>query len=84
VTIQVIQTTDTNTYKLPDAAIAHNEGKSYVFIRVKEGFKLNQITLLGKQSDGSVVTGDFSGNEDVAINNAAALKAIWLGLGSGE
>jgi membrane fusion protein, heavy metal efflux system len=84
VNIQLIQTTDADTYKLPDTAIAHNEGKTYVFIRDKEGFKVSQITILGKQSDGSVITGEFSGNEDIAINNAAALKAIWLGLGSGE
>lgn len=84
VTIQVIQATDTETYKLPDAAIAHNEGKTYVFIRDKEGFKVSQVNILGKQAGGSVITGDFSGNEDIAIDNAAALKANWLGLGSGE
>jgi hypothetical protein len=37
---------------------------------------------LGKQTDGSVISGTFSGNEEVAINNAAVLKANWLGLGS--
>lgn len=84
VNIQLIQTTDVETYKLPGAAIANNDGKTYVFIRDKDGFKVSQVTILGKQSDGSVITGNFSGNEDVAINNAAALKAVWLGLGSDE
>ncbi len=84
VTIQHLQTTAAETYKLPDAAIAHNEGKTYVFIKEKDGFKISEVTILGKQSDGSVITGNFSGNEEVAINNAAALKANWLGLGSGE
>jgi cobalt-zinc-cadmium efflux system membrane fusion protein len=84
VNIQLIQTTDAETYKLPGAAIANNDGKTYVFIRAKDGFKVSQVTILGKQSDGSVITGNFSGNEDVAINNAVALKAVWLGLGSDE
>jgi membrane fusion protein, heavy metal efflux system len=84
VTIQAIQTSDANTYTLPDSAIAHNEGKTYVFIRDKDGFKVSTVTILGKQSGGSVINGDFSGNEDIAINNAASLKALWLGLGSGE
>lgn len=84
VTIQHMQTSDAVTYKLPDTAIAHNEGKTYVFIRVKDGFKVSEITILGKQADGSVITGDFTGNEELAINNAAALKAVWLGLGSEE
>ena len=79
-----MQTSDAVTYKLPDTAIAHNEGKTYVFIRVKDGFKISEITILGKQADGSVITGDFTGNEELAINNAAALKAVWLGLGSEE
>ena len=84
VTIQLIQATNAETYKLSDTAIAHNKGKTYVFIREKDGFKVSQVSLLGKQTDGSVITGNFSGDEDVAINNAAALKANWLGLGSGE
>jgi membrane fusion protein, heavy metal efflux system len=84
VTVQVIQDTDTETYKLPDAGIAHNDGKTYVFIRDKNGFKISEVAILGKQSDGSVISGTFSGNEDIAINNAATLKALWLGLGSGE
>ena len=84
VTIQHMQASDVVTYKLPDVAIAHNDGKTYVFIKDKDGFKVSQVTILGKQADGSVISGDFSGNEELAINNAAALKAVWLGLGSGE
>lgn len=84
VNIQHMQASDAVTYKLPDVAIAHNEGKTYVFIRDKDGFKVNQVTILGKQADGSVISGNFSGNEDIAINNAAALKATMLGLGSNE
>ncbi len=84
VNIQHLQASDSVTYKLPDVAIAHNGGKTYVFIRDKDGFKVSQVTILGKQADGSVITGNFSGNEDIAINNAAALKATMLGLGSNE
>jgi membrane fusion protein, heavy metal efflux system len=84
VTIQHLQTSDAVTYKLPDTAIAHNEGKTYVFIRDKAGFKVSEVTILGKQADGSVITGSFSGDEAIAVNNAAALKAVWLGLGSEE
>ena len=57
---------------------------SRAVIRDKGGFKISPVTILGKQSDGSVVTGNFSGNEEIAMNNAVALKANWLGLGSGE
>ena len=84
VTIQHLQTSDAITYKLPNVAIAHHEGKTYLFIRDRDGFKVSEITIRGKQADSSVISGSFSGNEDIAINNASALKAIMLGLGSDE
>lgn len=83
-TIQHFQSSDAITYKLPDGAIAHHDGKTYVFIRDKAGFKVNEVTILGKQADGSVLTGNFTGDEEIAVNNAVALKAHWLGFGSGE
>jgi membrane fusion protein, heavy metal efflux system len=84
VTIQHLQTSDIETYLLPDTAIAHNEGKTYVFIKEKDGFKVSEVKILGKQSDGSVITGSFSGNEEIALNNVVTLKGKWLGLGSEE
>jgi cobalt-zinc-cadmium efflux system membrane fusion protein len=84
VTIQYLKRAGSETYTLPDTAIAHNEGKTFVFIKVKDGFKVDEVAILGKQSGSSVISGNFSGNEEIAINNAAALKANWLGLGGGE
>jgi membrane fusion protein, heavy metal efflux system len=84
VTIQLVQNSDAATYILPDSAIAHNDGKTFVFIRDKDGFKVNEVTILGQQSGGSVISADFSGNEEIATNNAAVLKANWLGLGGAE
>ena len=84
VTIQLVQNSDVNTYVMPDSAIAHNNGKTFVFIRDKDGFKVSEVTILGKQSGGSVIRTDFSGHEEIATNNAAVLKANWLGLGNAE
>ncbi|ESS67835.1 nickel-cobalt-cadmium resistance protein NccB [Methyloglobulus morosus KoM1] len=84
VNIQHLQASDAVTYQLPDVAIAHHEGKTYVFIREKDGFKAIQVTILGKQAGGSVITGNFTGDEDIAINNASAIKATMLGLGNTE
>jgi cobalt-zinc-cadmium efflux system membrane fusion protein len=84
VTIQLVQNSDAATFTLPDSAIAHNDGKTFIFIRDNDGFRVSEVTILGQQSGGSVITGTFSGDEKVAINNAAVLKANWLGLGSGE
>lgn len=84
VTVQAVQTSAAITYKLPDTAIAHNEGKAYVFIRNPQGFKTTEVNILGKQDNASVISGNFNGDEDLAIDNAVALKANWLGLGGDE
>ncbi|MCX7097042.1 MAG: efflux RND transporter periplasmic adaptor subunit [Methylococcales bacterium] len=81
---QIIQATETAAFKVPNTAIAQNEGKSFIFIRNPEGFKVSPITVIGKQGAESTISGDFSGDEDIAINGAVALKANWLGLGSAE
>lgn len=84
ITVQVIQENEAVTYKLPDVAIANHEGKAYIFIKTQDGFKVSQINVVGKQLNASVITGQLTGDERIAINNAVTLKANWLGLGSDE
>jgi membrane fusion protein, heavy metal efflux system len=84
VNTQIIQASKNAAFKVPNAAIAQNEGKSYIFIRNQDGFKISPITVIGKQGEESVISGDLIGDEDIAIKGAVALKANWLGLGSAE
>ena len=51
---------------------------------IKEGFKVSPVTVIGKQGEESIISGDLTGDEDIAIKGAVALKANWLGLGSAE
>jgi cobalt-zinc-cadmium efflux system membrane fusion protein len=82
--IKIIQLSDKTMFKVPNAAIAQNEGKAFIFIRQPQGFMVTPITVIGKQEADSIISGDFTGNEDIAINGAVALKANWLGLGREE
>lgn len=84
VTVQVIKTDHLQAYKLRDSAIARHGGKAYIFIRQPQGFKAVEVEVLGQQPGVTVIGGRFSGEEDIALDNAALLKANWLGLGSGE
>jgi len=84
INIQIMQATATPAFKVPNAAIAQNEGKSYLFIRTPDGFRVTPIAIIGKQNEESVIGGELSGDEDIAVKGAVALKANWLGLGSGE
>lgn len=82
--IQIVQASDKTAFKIPDTGIAQNEGKSFIFIRNRTGFLVSAVNIIGKQDAESIITGNLSGNEEIAINGAVALKANWLGLGSSE
>lgn len=81
---RIIQPSDKAAFKIPNTAIAQNEGKAFIFIRKPQGFLVIPITVVGKQDDESIISGEFTGDEEIAVKGAVALKANWLGLGSGE
>jgi cobalt-zinc-cadmium efflux system membrane fusion protein len=81
---RIIQPSDKAAFKIPNTAIAQNEGKAFIFIRNRQGFSVTPITVVGKQDDESIISGEFTGNEEIAVKGAVALKANWLGLGSDE
>ena len=79
---QIIQASDNAVFKVPNSAIAQNDGLAYLFIRTQNGFTVSPITVIGKQGDDSIISGSISGDESIAIKGAVALKANWLGLGA--
>ncbi len=81
---RIIQASDKAAFKIPNTAIAQNEGKAYIFIRNPQGFSVMPVTVVGKQGDESIISGELTGNEEIAVKGAVALKANWLGLGSDE
>jgi cobalt-zinc-cadmium efflux system membrane fusion protein len=81
---RIIQPSDKAAFKIPNTAIAQNEGKAFIFIRNQQGFSVTPISVVGKQDDESIISGELTGNEEIAVNGAVALKANWLRLGSGE
>ncbi len=80
----IIQPSDKAAFKVPNTAIAQNEGKAFIFVRNQQGFSVTPITVAGKQGDESIISGELTGNEEIAVKGAVALKANWLGLGSEE
>lgn len=82
--IQVIQPSEQSLFSVPNTAIAQNEGQSFIFILDQSGFQVSQITIIGKQGDESIISGELTGDEEIAVKGAVALKANWLGLGGAE
>jgi len=81
---RIIQPSDKTVFKVPNSAIARNEGKAFIFIRTQQGFSVTPIAVVGKQGDESIISGELTGDEEIAVKGAVALKANWLGLGSDE
>lgn len=82
INIQIIQAAAKPAFKVPNTAIAQNEGKSYIFIHNQEGFRVTPVRVVGKEGEQSVISGELTGAEEIAMKGAVALKANWLGLGS--
>lgn len=82
--IHLIQPSQQPSFKVPNVAIAQNEGKAYIFVRNTQGFTVTPVTIVGKEEQASIIHGALTGNEEIAIKGAVALKANWLGLGSEE
>ncbi len=70
--------------RAPNTAIAHHEGRAYVFVHTPTGFLVTAITVIGKHDEYTTFQGAFTGQETIALTGTAALKANWLGLGGGE
>lgn len=84
INIQIIQTHSSPAFSVPNTAVAQHQGKSYLFVRGSDGFIARLVTIIGKQGDETTLSGELTGNEEIAIKGAVALKANWLGLGSEE
>ncbi|MEI7797062.1 MAG: efflux RND transporter periplasmic adaptor subunit [Methylococcaceae bacterium] len=82
--VQIKQISKQIVFKVPNTAIAQNDGNAFLFVRSTVGFDAKPITIVGKQDEESIISGAFTGDETIAIKGAAVLKANWLGVGSAE
>lgn len=82
--VQIMQNSEQTGFTVANAAIAQNEGHNYIFVRNADGFAVTEVKVTGKQDAESLIVGPLSGNEQIAVKGAVALKANWLGLGGGE
>jgi len=85
ITVKIIRASGKSAFSIPNTAIAQYEGKSLIFKRTTTGFEVCPVTVIAVQAEKAIVkSAALGGNELIAVGGAAALKANWLGLGSGE
>jgi cobalt-zinc-cadmium efflux system membrane fusion protein len=70
-------------WHLPNAALVRLHELPYVFVQTATGFRVLSVKLAGESADSSVVSGDFKGDERIAVRGTASLKAILQGLSTG-
>jgi RND family efflux transporter MFP subunit len=84
VQVQVPFATGANTWTLPLAAVARQDGKAYVFVRTTSGFAARAVNVIASAGQTVSVAGALRPGERVAISSVIALKAAWLGESGGD
>ncbi|MCQ8104131.1 efflux RND transporter periplasmic adaptor subunit [Methylomonas sp. SURF-2] len=82
--VQIQQAGRQAGFKVPNAAIAQNGGKSYLFVRNTDGFAVIEVDVVGRQDGEALISAPLTGQERIAVRGAVALKANWLGMGGDE
>lgn len=70
-------------WHVPNAALVRLRDQTYVFVRTATGFRAQPVKLAGETADSSVVSGEFKGDERIAVRGTSSLKAVWQGLAAG-
>ncbi|SNS64925.1 Multidrug efflux pump subunit AcrA (membrane-fusion protein) [Noviherbaspirillum humi] len=68
--------------RVSGAAIAGSGERNVVFLRQKGGFKPVEVEVVGRDAGSASVRGALRAGDEVATGGLAALKGMWLGLGS--
>ncbi len=84
VNVQLSHASTDKVFRLPIAALANQEGKDYVFVRVPGGFAPRQVAVASTEERSVVIHEGLRGGEEVAVQGVAALKAAWTGIGGNE
>jgi RND family efflux transporter MFP subunit len=70
-------------WEVPDTALVRRGEAASIFVKVAGGFRNVPVTVLAEDVDHVVVSGELSGQDEVAASGVSALRGILLGLGAG-
>jgi RND family efflux transporter MFP subunit len=84
VTVQLPLPAAGGAWDIPLAAVAHDEDKSYVFVRNGAAFEAREVKVLGSAGQRVRVSGALRAGEKIAVSGVIALKGSWLGEKGGD
>jgi len=70
--------------RLPQQALFRQAGETYVFRQTESGFQAVPVTLISEEQNAVIIEGPLGTEDRIAVRGIAALKGMWLGLGSEE
>ena len=71
-------------WNIPNSAISRIAGRTLVFVETPQGFHAQTITVLNEGAQNSVISGEFVGDEKIAVRGVSTLKSSLMGIGGGE
>ncbi|MCK5923149.1 MAG: efflux RND transporter periplasmic adaptor subunit, partial [Methylococcales bacterium] len=84
VNVVFVKSTTQSGYRLPIASVIRQQGQSYLFVQVENGFEVRPVSVENSTSQFVVVSSGVSGNEKIAVQGVAVLKAAWQNLGDSD
>ena len=72
------------SFSIPNNALVNSKSRVFVFVQTIAGFEALVVQVSSTQNGTSVINGDFTGTEKIAISGTAAIKGSWLGMGGME
>ncbi len=84
VNVVFVKSTSQSGYRLPIASVFRQQGQAYVFVQVEGGFEVRQVEIENSTNQFVVVSSGINGNEKVAVQGIAALKAAWQNTGDSD
>ncbi|QSA96609.1 efflux RND transporter periplasmic adaptor subunit [Methylococcus sp. EFPC2] len=83
VNVQLMHASSDDLFRLPIGALASQEGKDYVFVRVSGGYAPREVSVASKEEREAIIHAGLKPGDEVVVQGVAALKASWVGIGGG-
>jgi RND family efflux transporter MFP subunit len=78
VTAELPLAASADSWDVPLAAVAHDAGLDYVFVRSADGFEARQVKITASAGQLVRVQGPLKAGEQIAVSGVVALKGAWL------
>ncbi|WP_131111519.1 efflux RND transporter periplasmic adaptor subunit [Sulfuricystis thermophila] len=69
---------------VPVAALVRHQGKSWLFVATDGGFRPEPVEVVAETAEVTRIATSLPREARIAVKGAAAIKAVWLGLGAAE